>query len=48
MIAQALRLHETTINRHISDYLITANSNPTMAALRAISAKHRLRNLSLI
>ncbi len=43
MIAQALRLHETTVNQHINDYVIPANSSLKTADLQVglmLSKKH--------
>ncbi len=35
MIAQALRIHESTVARHLSDYVLSENSSLKMAEAKA-------------
>ena len=48
MIAQALRLHETTVQRHINEYLNKGKLMPENGGLTAISVRPKPPNSLLI
>ncbi|CDH25768.1 conserved hypothetical protein [Xenorhabdus bovienii str. kraussei Becker Underwood] len=44
MIAQALRIHESTVNRHLKDYFSQKKLAPETAALKAICPPNKPQN----
>ncbi len=44
MIVQALRIHESTVNRHLQDYFSQKKLAPETAALKAICPPNKPQN----